>query len=378
MKNIKFIKDWLSDIDWIIVGSVIPILFFGLITMNSFDEYNFFFNRQLVWIVFSFSIFLIFSLIDFKFLRRTSVAMTIYLLAVFSLLTLFFVGSIFSGAQSWLDFGLFSVQPADFAKLALIITLAKYFSRRHVEIKNYRHLIVSGIYAFILFLLIMLQPDFGSALIIFFIWLGMVWVSGLSKKHLALVFLTGLTAFLSLWLFVLADYQKARIMNFVNPLEDIQGAGYNANQSMITVGSGQLLGKGVGYGTQSRLNFLPEYQTDFIFASFAEEWGFVGVIILFMCYGVLFLRIIQISIKGATNFETLFAIGIAIMFMSHFMVHVGMNIGLMPITGLTLPFMSYGGTNMLTSFVALGILVSMKKYSRATNREIFKNEFIGI
>jgi rod shape determining protein RodA len=378
MKSLLFIKDWFSDIDWIMIGAIIPILFFGLITMNSFGRQDVFFGRQIIWISVSFVVFMLFSLIDFKFLRRTSVVMTLYGVSFISLLILFSIGSVFSGAQSWLDFGFLSFQPADFAKLALVITLAKYFSRRHVEIRNYRHLIVSGVYAFIIFVLIMLQPDFGSALIIFFIWLGMVWVSGLSKKHLALVFLTGLTAFLALWFFVLADYQKARIMTFVNPLEDVQGAGYNAYQSMITVGSGQFLGKGVGLGTQSRLNFLPEYQTDFIFAAFAEEWGFLGVLILFVCFGVLFFRIISIAIKGATNFETLFALGIAIMFMSHFFIHVGMNIGLMPITGLTLPFMSYGGTNMLVSFASLGILMSMKKYSRATHRDISKNEFVGI
>jgi rod shape determining protein RodA len=378
MKSLNTIKDWFSDIDWIMIGSILPILFFGLVTMNSFGNQDVFFVRQIVWITVSFAVFLFFSLVDFKFLRRTSVVVSLYGVAFVLLAILFLVGSIFSGAQSWLDFGLLSFQPADFAKVALVITLAKYFSRRHVEIRNYRHLIVSGVYAFVIFVLIMLQPDFGSALIIFFIWLGMVWVSGLSKKHLALVFFSGLTAFLALWFFVLADYQKSRIMTFVNPLEDIQGAGYNAYQSMVTVGSGQFLGKGVGLGTQSRLNFLPEYQTDFIFAAFAEEWGFLGVIILFTCFGVLFFRIISIAIKGATNFETLFSLGIAIMFMSHFFIHVGMNIGLMPITGLTLPFMSYGGTNMLVSFASLGILMSMKKYSRASHRDISKNEFIGI
>jgi rod shape determining protein RodA len=374
----KFIKDLFSEIDWLILGSVIPIMFFGLMTMNSFGENNFFFYRQLIWIGISVFVFFVLSLIDFKFLRRSSIVIWIYSIAAALLAVLFAVGSIFSGAQSWLDFGLFSVQPADFAKLALIITLAKYFSRRHVEIRNYRHVIVSGIYAFLLFWLIFMQPDFGSALIIFFVWFGMVMVSGLSKKHLALVFLAGATAFLSLWFFVLADYQKDRIMTFVDPLSDVQGAGYNAYQSMVTVGSGQVFGKGVGYGTQSRLSFLPEYETDFIFAAFAEEWGFVGVVLLFVCYGVLFGRIIQVSYRGATNFEVLFGLGVAIMFMSHFFVHVGMNIGLMPITGLTLPFMSYGGTNMLLSFSSLGILISMKRYARATHRDIVRNEFVGI
>jgi rod shape determining protein RodA len=378
MKIIKFLKDWSSEIDWILIGSIIPIIFFGLITMNSFTDQNIYFNRQIVWLFISLVVFFVCSMIDFKFLRRTSVVVWIYTLSILSLLTLFAVGSIFSGAQSWLDFGLFSVQPADFAKLALIITLAKYFSRRHVEIRNFVHLIISGGYAFIIFALILVQPDFGSALIVFLVWFGMVMVSGLSKKHLSVVFITGLTAFSALWIFLLADYQKDRIMTFIHPLEDIQGAGYNAYQSMVSVGSGQLLGKGVGYGTQSRLSFLPEYQTDFIFAAFAEEWGYLGVMFLFLCYGVLLWRIILIAYKGATNFEVLFGLGVAIMFMSHFLIHVGMNIGLMPITGLTLPFMSYGGTNMLLSFSSLGILMSIRKYSRATHRDISRNEFIGI
>lgn len=188
----------------------------------------------------------------------------------------------------------------------------------------------------------------------------------------------GLAAFSVLWLFLLADYQKDRILTFVHPFADIQGAGYNGAQAMVSVGSGGFLGKGVGFGSQSRLNFLPEYQTDFIFAAFAEEWGFVGVMILFTSYLIFLLRIITIAYAGATNFEVLFGLGVSIIFMSHFLIHVGMNIGLMPITGLTLPFMSYGGTNMLISFTMLGILMSFKKNSRAANRYAYKNEFIGM
>lgn len=378
MRILKFIKGSVSEIDWVMLGSLVPIIFFGLITMNSFVERNIFFNRQIGWILVSLLIFFIFSLIDFKFLRRTSVVVWIYAFSVLTLTLLFIVGSVFSGSQRWIGIGFLTFQPSEFAKIAIVITLAKYFSRRHIEIRNYVHLIVSGGYAFILFILIFLQPDLGSSLIILIIWFGMVFVSGLSKKHLAIVGTLGLTVFSLLWVFVLADYQKDRILTFIHPLEDIQGAGYNAYQSMISVGSGQLLGKGAGYGTQSRLSFLPEYQTDFIFAAFAEEWGFVGVMILFASYGVFLYRIIIIARKGATNFEVLFGLGMAMMFMSHFIVHVGMNIGLMPITGLTLPFMSYGGTNMLISFAALGILMSMKRYSRTTHRDIVKNEFVGI
>jgi rod shape determining protein RodA len=291
---------------------------------------------------------------------------------------LFIMGKIAGGAQSWFDFGVFSFQPADFIKLIIVILLAKYFSKRHIEIADIRHIFVSGFYVFIVFTLVFLQPDFGSALIIFLIWLGLILLSGISKKHLLAVFVLGLICFGILWGFVLQDYQKVRIVNFIHPLADIRGTGYSAYQSTIAVGSGQLIGKGVGYGTQSKLSFLPEYQTDFIFAAYAEEWGFLGVLLLFILFGVLLWRIIRQAYYGATNFEILFGCGIAIMLFSHFLINVGMNIGIMPVTGITFPLMSYGGTNLLTCFISLGILMGMKKYARPAHREMMKNEFLGI
>ncbi|MCI0533062.1 FtsW/RodA/SpoVE family cell cycle protein, partial [bacterium] len=165
---------------------------------------------------------------------------------------------------------------------------------------------------------------------------------------------------------------------FFNPLADVRGAGYNAFQATIAVGSGELFGKGLGGGTQSRLNFLPEYQTDFIFAAFAEEWGFIGVLLFFFFFGIVIWRILANAMIGETNFETLFCAGLAIYFMSHFIVNVGMNIGLLPITGVTLPFTSYGGTHLLTEFAGLGILMGMRRYSRATHRDDAKNEFLQV
>lgn len=379
MNNFSLLlKKWSYKIDWILLFSIFPIIFFGLITMYSFTEVNPFFVRQLIWVLFSLVIFIILSLIDFKFLRRTEVIISLYLFIVFLLIALFLIGSVFKGAQSWFNFGFFAFQPSDLSKLILILVLSKYFSRRHIEIKNIRHIIVSGVYAFIIFLLVVLQPDFGSAIIILSIWFGMILVSGISKKHLFIVLGLGFLSFLVLWNFVFLDYQKQRVITFINPLYDIQGTGYNAYQSMITVGSGQFFGKGIGYGTQSRLQFLPEYETDFIFAAFAEEWGFIGIIILFSCYTILIWRILVNAQKGATNFETFFAIGLAILFISHFIIHVGMNIGLLPVTGLNLPFMSYGGTNMLISFIGIGILMSMRKYSKATHRNYLDSEIVGL
>ncbi|MFA6536477.1 MAG: rod shape-determining protein RodA [Candidatus Paceibacterota bacterium] len=365
------------NIDWWLLGAVVPLLAAGLTTMNSFTGEGKFFEHQLVWIGLAFLVMFFLAFNDFRFLRRTSVIVTLFIGIVFLLLALFAVGSTFKGAQSWFDIGGFSFQPSDLAKLVLILLLAKYFSRRHIEIANIRHILVSGFYAMVLFLLVLFQPDFGGAIVIFLIWLGMVLVSGISKKHLALVFVIGAIAFGGLWTSVFKEYQKQRILTFIHPLTDIQGAGYNAYQSTIAVGSGGLLGKGIGYGTQSKLKFLPEYQTDFIFAAFAEEWGFVGVVLLLILFGIVIWRVLANAIRGATNFEVLYCVGVAILFTSHFIIHVGMNIGLLPVTGLTMPFLSYGGTHLVIEFTALGILFGMRRYQRASHKDEIKNEFIG-
>ena len=371
-------KAILDFIDWPLFLSLIPLLGAGLVTMYSFTGENLFFEKQLLWIAISLAVFFILSLFDFRFLNNTGVVMGLFSISILTLLVLFLFGSVIKGAQSWFDFGKFSFQPSDPIKLVVIILLAKYFSRRHIEIANIKHIIISGFYAFAIFALVFVQPDFGSAIIIFMIWLGMVLVSGISKKHLLIVFLIIATIFSYMWFFGLETYQKQRILTFVHPLTDIAGAGYNAYQSTIAIGSGELIGKGLGFGTQSRLQFLPEYETDFVFAAFAEEWGFVGVLIIFLLYGIVIYRIIKISMHGATNFEILFGLGLAILFSSHIIIHIGMNIGLLPITGTTTPFLSYGGSHLLTEFIGLGMLMGMRRYSRAIHKDDMHKEFLGI
>ncbi len=364
-------------IDWWLFGAIIPILAAGLITMHSFTGDSTFASRQLMWICISVAVFFGVSFIDLRFLRLRRVSVTLFVAAIGLLGLLTVVGKVSHGAEGWFSFGSFSFQPSDFAKMVLIIVLAKYFSRRHIEIAHIRHILVSGMYAFIFFVLVLFQPDLGSAMIIALIWLGMVMVSGISKKHLLSMIGVSALAFILLWNFGFHEYQKNRIRNFIDPLADIHGAGYNAYQSTIAVGSGQLWGKGVGYGTQSRLKFLPEYQTDFIFAAFAEEWGFAGVVILFSLYGLLVWRIIVNAMRGATNFEILFGAGVAVFFIVHIIINVGMNMHLLPVTGTPLPFMSYGGTHTLSEFVLLGILMAMRTYSRPVHKEHSKHEFIG-
>jgi rod shape determining protein RodA len=206
----------------------------------------------------------------------------------------------------------------------------------------------------------------------------MTLVSGISKKHLGILAVLAVVSFGLMWNFGFKEYQKARILNFIHPFADIQGTGYNAYQSTIAVGSGELLGKGIGYGTQSKLKFLPEYETDFIFAAFAEEWGFIGVLFLLATFSVLISRIMSCALRGAGNFEILVALGVAILFMSHFFINVAMNMGLLPVTGITLPFVSYGGSHLVTSFFILGVLVSMKKNSRSVHKDLAKNEIVGM
>lgn len=375
---LNFLRRINYSFDWLLFGALFFISVAGLLTMNSFTEDGMFFERQIIWLAVSIIALFAASLVDWRFLRRSGTIITLFIITCLALFSLFIAGSVFKGAQSWFNFGAFAFQPVDFAKLVLVILLAKYFSRRHIEIANVRHILISGFYTFVIFILVFLQPDFGSAIIIFLIWLAMVLVSGISKKHLLAVFLIGLASFCGLWFFVFKDYQKARIISFIHPLTDLSGAGYNAYQSTIAVGSGQILGKGVGLGSQSKLQFLPEYETDFIFAAFSEEWGFVGAIVLFGLYGVVFWRIIDISKKGSTNFETLYGLGLASMFFFHSVIHVGMNIGLLPVTGITMPFMSYGGSHMLAEFLGVGILMGQYSYARAVNKEEAKNEIIGI
>ena len=361
----QLVRSLFAGFDIWLVGAAILLTGFGLVTMFTFEGENAFFWQQLTWMGGAFALMLLALLPDYRFLRQGNMVFWLYAATVAILVLVLIVGEITLGAQSRFDLGFFSVQPSDPAKLVLIALLAKYFSKRHIEIANFKHILVSGGYALSIFGLVFIQPDFGTAIILFFVWLGMVLVAGIKVKHLLFVTLLGGLAFGGMWQFAFQDYQKDRILTFLDPLSDIQGACYNAYQSTIAVGSGQLWGKGIGYGTQSKLQFLPEYETDFIFAAFAEEWGLFGVIVLFSVFGVLIWRLLRFAAMGATNFERLFAVGVAILFVSHFFVHIGMNIGLLPVTGTTVPFLSYGGTHLVTEFIAIAMVMAMSRYSGA-------------
>ena len=374
----RSILSFLRGFDIALFIAMVCILIAGLLTMSSFQGHDSYFIKQGIWILVTVCVFIVASRFEYHFLRQTRIVVMVYVFLLSILTLLFILGHVAKGAQSWFQFGGLSFQPSDLMKLGLIIVLAKYFSRRHVEIANVRHIIVSGVYALIPFVLVVLQPDLGSALVLCAIWLGMVLVSGISKKHLFTVIALGIIMFSLAWKLVLKPYQKARIMNFIYPLQDIRGTGYNAYQSTIAVGSGGLFGKGLGYGTQSRLNFLPEYKTDFIFAAYAEEWGFIGALLLLLFYGIILYKLAVYALVADSTFESLFTYGVMTWIATHIAINIGMNLGIMPVTGIPLPLMSYGGSHLLAEGLALGMAVGMYRYARGGHKYQIKNEFVGL
>jgi rod shape determining protein RodA len=356
-----------SEWQLIVIPTALTLL--GIITMNPFGDGPNLADKQLVFLGISLVAYFACVALDMRFIRRTEVVITGYIVLLGLLALLLIASHAVMGAKSWFTFGGFSFQPADPGKIIFIALLAKYFSRRHMEIGDFRHIIVAGMYAAPPILLILLEPDLGTAAIFSAVWFGMVLVSGISKKHLLLVTLCGVIAAAGLWFGGLHDYQRTRIMTFINPAADIHGSGYNAYQATVAAGSGEVMGKGIGYGTQSKLRFLPEYQTDFIFAAFAEEWGFIGVGLVLILYGLLLARLLAIAQRSATNFDALFTLGVALLIMAHVFIHVGINLGMLPVTGTTIPFMSYGGSHLLMEFLALGIVASLAREGRTVPRE---------
>jgi rod shape determining protein RodA len=366
-----------SKTDNTLLFSFLAISLSGLFTMSSFLKGDTYFYKQGMWIILAVVVFTIASSFDYRFLRQTRVVMFLYISVLALLSLLFIAGNTIKGAQSWFSLGGFAFQPSDLMKLVLIIVLAKYFNRRHIEIANIRHILVSFVYCCIPFLLIIMQPDFGSAMVLFAIWLSLVLVSGISFKHIMFVLCVGIISVTIAWNFVFKPYQKARIMTFINPLQDIRGSGYNAYQSTIAVGSGGIFGKGVGSGTQSRLNFLPEYKTDFIFAAYAEEWGFVGSVLLLSFFIIIFVKLLFFALYADSPFEALFTYGVLAWFLTHVTINIGMNLGVMPVTGIPLPFMSYGGSHLLGEALALGVCVGMYRHAKGAYKQQSNNEFLG-
>ncbi len=282
----------------------------------------------------------------------------LYILMVASLLLVLVTGKTALGATRWIDLGFFQFQPSEFAKLVMIIVLAKFFSTNYDFMDNPRHILVSLLYVGVPAALVMLQPDLGTALVLLVIWLVMAIVAKIRLSFLALMFGAGLAAIPAV-IPLLHPYQRARLEVFLNPAADPLHTGYNVVQSTIAVGSGQLYGRGLAAGSQSQLNFLPSQHTDFIFAVLSEKMGFVGGMLVIALFMALLLRGLQIASQSQDRLGVFIAAGVVTMLLFHLFINIGMNLGLMPVTGIPLPFLSYGGTSLLVSLTAVGMLESI-------------------
>jgi rod shape determining protein RodA len=290
-----------------------------------------------------------------------SFARIAYLFAASLLGAVLFFGTNVRGTMGWFRFGGVSFQPAEFAKVGLILFLAWLISRHGRRFDRPQFVISTGLATIALAGLILLQPDLGSALILIGIWVGLLFLSGTRKRYVALIFVAGITTFAVGWFFLFAPYQKERVLTFLDPARDPLGGGYNVTQSMIAIGAGQVFGRGLGFGSQSQLHFLPETQTDFIFSVIAEELGFVAVTTVLGLYMLVLWRLLVLARACFDDFRTYVTLGIMLVFFVQIILNVGAAIGLLPVTGIPLPFLSYGGSSLIMNFLLIGIAESVAR-----------------
>lgn len=332
----------------------------GLITMGGMGNIAAVFLKRQIWFfVVGGGMIFLFSAVDYRIFKNYSLpSVMVYLVAV-ALLLVTLASTSVRGINAWISIGAFRLEPSEVAKLALVILLAKYFSQKHVEIYRVHHLIASGFYAGLLALIVLIQPDLGSAFVLFVIWLAMLLAAGIKRNHLLAILAIVAIFSLLAWSVFMQTYQKNRILSFLNPYLDPQGEGYSVIQSKIAIGSGGWWGNGFGNGTQSKFGFLPEAHTDFAFASFAEQFGLAGVVTSFALLLAMFLRIGKIGFSARNNFTRLFSIGFMTLIFVHVVINAGMNLGLLPITGISFPFLSYGGSFLMTLTAGIGIIQSI-------------------
>ncbi len=319
-----------------------------------------FFEKEIIWTLVGIGAYTLFSFIDYRLYGKYY--KVIYFVNVLLLFLVLVIGDKRLGAQRWLDLGFITIQPSEFSKLLIVLTfsevLSNKFNTRFVGIKN---VILTSLHVVPIFLLIAIQPDLGTSLVIIFLYLILIFVNGIDWKTIILIALSGFLMVPIGYFFFLKDYQKERVLTFLNPEADLLGSGWNVTQSMIAVGSGGIYGKGFLQGTQSKLRFLPESHTDFIAAVFLEERGLIGGIVLLALYTLLIWNILRIGDKSDA-FGKLVCYGISAIFFFHIVVNIGMVMGVMPVTGLPLLLMSYGGTSYLFAFAMLGIVQSVNVY----------------
>ena len=356
----------LKRLDWPIIICSVLLIAIGLLSLysSSYGQADFLnFKKQIVFALAGIALVFLVSLMDWQILRNQPYLITIlYIIGCLSLAGLFFFAPEVRAVKGWYRIGPLSIDPVEFTKLVLVLLLAKYFSIRHVEVYRIRHILYSGLYILVPSILIFFQPNMGQVLIFVALWLVILLVSGVRMKAFFAIILI-LLLFLALgWSVILKDYQKERIASFILPQFEPLGAGWSKTQAKIAIGSGGLWGQGFMRGSQTQYGFLPEAQTDFIFSAIAEEFGFWGISVVFLLFLIMIWRIVKISIMSQTNFPRLFAVGFIILLFSQIFIHIGMNLGLLPIIGIPLPLVSYGGSNLILTCIGLGIVQSIKSH----------------
>ncbi len=358
--NLSFVRKF----DWVLFGAALLLVAFGLAAIYSTslptgdgtagDFSNFWKQLGYVGIGVAFAFFVA----AFNYRHLAGYARIFYILSIVLLVAVLMFGKTIRGTRGWFGFGGLGIQPVEFVKFLLIVYLAKFFSDYSRDPGGLKQIIGSGVAVLGVVALVFLQPDFGSAFLILATWGSLLVVSGIKRRHLAVMAILLAAVALVSWFVILKPYQRDRVAVFLNPEKDPFGKGYNVTQSIIAIGSGGVVGKGLGFGSQSQLRFLPERQTDFIFAVVAEELGYLGVAFVAGLFAVFFYRGYRIAARSQDDFTMFLTLGIMASIAIETFVNVGGNLRLLPVTGVTLPFLSYGGSSMLAKFLMVGVLES--------------------
>ncbi len=339
--------DWLLFVQILAIGTISLLIIFSITKSLAT-------NQMVFWVA---GLVILYISSQFDYENWKNLAIPVYAISLVFLLVLLVIGDPVRGSVRWIDLGIFRFQPSELAKAASIFLLATFYRDKSAEqIKN---LFVSFLIILPAIAMVLIQPDLGNTLAFFAIWLGISMAAGFKPKHMVILFAAALIIGISLFE-MLAPYQKQRITSFIDPTADPLGTGYNMIQSKIAVGSGGFLGKGFSRGSQSQLNFLPEAESDFIFASIAEQLGFLGAGLLIALFAWMITRIIGIA-KAKDKFAQLLVVGVASFLMLQFLISVGMNMGILPVTGITFPLVSYGGSSLLTTLFLLGVVFSVAR-----------------
>ncbi|HTP56679.1 MAG TPA: FtsW/RodA/SpoVE family cell cycle protein [Candidatus Paceibacterota bacterium] len=320
------------------------------------------FQRQIVLVVLGLVVLVVTSTADYRALKSSrGPVLILYGISIVLLASTLWFAQI-RNIRAWIVIGGVQFEPSELAKLALVILMAKYFSQRHVHIKQVRHIVASGIYCAVPAVIVLMQPDLGSAAIIAILWFVMLLSVGINKRHLFLLLTIGVIGSYLAWIWALAPYQKDRILAFIDPYKDPSGYGYHIIQSRTAIGSGGLWGAGLGKGSQATLGFLPEPYNDFAFAALAEQFGLAGVVVVMGLIWVVVWRVLRIGSGTSNNFARLFCVGVATFIGAHVFISASVNIGLLPITGIPFSLLSYGGSHLLSLSVTLGIVQSIARH----------------